>query len=100
MRVILCFTWCLMASAQTVPVDVHFTLLGMKDNYAPPHPLPGETVRLVLGAGPDWQNPSAGRKFVTDEQGEARFTMDALIDTRWRSRNIGFTPFSMPTRAD
>jgi hypothetical protein len=26
--------------------------------------------------------------------------LDGLIDTRWRSRNIGFTPFSMPSRAD
>lgn len=72
-----------------------------KDPYKVPYPgLPGATVRLVLGAGPDWQSPTAGHKFVTDAKGEARFTMDGLLDSRWRSRPIGFTPFSMPTRAE
>lgn len=90
-----------MASAQIIPIDVQFQLVGMKDNYdAAPAPLAGETVRLILGEGADWQSPNAGHKFVTDQKGEARFTMDAPIDTRWRSRNVGFTPFSMPVRAD
>ena len=90
-----------MASGQTVPIDVKFTLLDVKDPYATPFPpLAGATVRLVLGESPNWQHPDAGHKFVTDAKGEAHFTMDGLIDTRWRSRNIGFTPFSMPSRAD
>jgi len=57
-------------------------------------------VRLVLGQSPDWQNPDAGHKFVTDEKGEAHFTMDGLIDKRWQSRNVGFTPLRMPSRTD
>ena len=98
---ILTLTWAWIAGAQAVPVDVQFKLLGMKDNYdVDLAPLAGETVRLVLGEKPDWQSPAAGRKFVTDAKGEAHFTMDALIDTRWRSRNIGLTPFSKPAKAD
>jgi hypothetical protein len=81
-------------------IDVNFSLLSMKDNYSQPDPLPGAIVRPVLGAGPDWQNPTAGRKFVTDDKGEAHFTMDGLIDMRWRSRNVGFTPFSIPVRSE
>src|SRR5882724_8726476 len=90
-----------MASAQTVPIDVSFTLLDLKDPYAyPVPPLADAAVRLVLGESPDWQNPDAGHKFVTDANGDAQFTMDGLIDTRWRSRNIGFTPFSWPSRVN
>ncbi len=90
-----------MARAQTVPINVDFTLLDVVDAYKTPYPpLAGETVRLVLGESRDWQNPDAGHKFVTDEKGEAHFTMNALIDPRWRWRNIGFTPLSMPVRSD
>ncbi len=97
----LCFAWASLASAQTVPIDVQFKLVSMKDNYdAEPAPVVGETVRLVLGERPDWQNADAGRKFVTDAKGEAHFVMDALIDTRSRSRNIGFTPFSKSSQAE
>ena len=72
-----------MASAQTVPNDVKFTLLDVKDPYATPFPpLAGATVRLVLGESPNWRHPDAGHKFVTDAKGEAHFTMDGLIDTR------------------
>src|SRR5260370_37759548 len=97
----LCSAWFVMASAHTVPIDGKFTLLDVKDPYATPSPpLAGATVRLVLGESPNWQHPDAGHKLVTDAKGEAHFTIDGLIDTRWRSRNIGFTPFSMPSRAD
>lgn len=89
------------ASAQTTPVDVQFKLIGMTDNYdADPPPLPGETVRLILGETPDWQSPNAGHRFVTDSKGEARFTMDVPLDSRIRSRNIGFTPFSSYSRSE
>ena len=53
----------------------------MKDPYTSTYPpLAGEAVRLVLGEGANWQNPDAGRKFLTDEKGEAHFTMDGLMD--------------------
>lgn len=89
-----------MASAQTTPIDVEFKLLDLVDRYRPPEPLPHATVRLVLGAGPDWQDADTGYRFTTDAHGEAHFTLDGVIDTRWRSRNIGFTPFSWPARSE
>jgi len=83
-----------MASAQNVPIEVSFTLLDVLE------PLPGATVRLVLGASSDWQNANAGHKFVTDSKGEAHFTMDGIIEKRWRSQSIPFTPFRFPIRVD
>jgi hypothetical protein len=50
-----------MARAQTIPTDIHFTLYDVRDNYGSQNdPLPGATVRLILGTGPDWQSPNAG----------------------------------------
>ena len=90
-----------MAKAQPVPIDVQFLLLDVQDPYKTPFPpLPNETVRLVLGESPTWQDPDAGHKFTTDAKGEANFTLPALMDTRWQWRNIGFTPFSKPVRSD
>src|SRR5580658_5128513 len=101
MKLLVPLLFCLMAGAQTVPIGVDFTLLDVKDPYNPPYPpLAGETVRLVLGQSPDWQNPDAGHKFVTDEKGEAHFTMDGLLDPVWRWRNVGFTPLSMPVKGE
>lgn len=98
---ILCLAWASTASAQVTPINVQFKLISMKDNYdADPAPVVGETVRLVLGEKSDWQNADAGRKFVTDKKGEAHFVMDGLIDSRSRSRNIGFTPFSSWSKAE
>jgi hypothetical protein len=76
-------------------------LYDVKDAYGPQDaPLPGAKVRLVLGATPDWQSPGAGHSFVTDEKGEAHFTMPGLIDKQWISQNVGFTPFSIPVRTE
>jgi hypothetical protein len=63
------------------------------------HPLPGVPLRLVLGTA-DWQAPGAGTRVVTAEDGTARVTADGVVDRRWHFSNIGFTPFSMPSRAD
>ena len=89
-----------MAFAQAVqPIDVKFKMLDMSDPYAfSETPLPGAKVRLVLGKSPNWQDAGAGCAFGTDARGEARFVMDGLIDKQWQSRNIGFTPFSWPSR--
>jgi hypothetical protein len=84
----------------TVPISVTFKLLEEKNAYPPEEPIPGAEVRLVLGSTPDWQNPDAGHRFVTDSKGEAHFEMHGLIDRRTQSRNIGFTPFSLPSRTD
>jgi hypothetical protein len=94
-------TWSLFASAQVTPIDVQFKLVAMKDNYdAEPAPLAGVSARLVLGDAAGWQEPDAGHRFVTDAKGEARFTVEAAPDARIRSRNIGFTPFSLPSRTE
>jgi hypothetical protein len=93
--------FCFMASAQIIPINVEFTFLDVSDSYINPFPpIPGATVRLVLGQTANWQNPDAGHKFVTDEKGEAHFTMDGLVDTRWSSRSMGFLPFGIPLPAD
>jgi hypothetical protein len=81
-------------SAATVPLGVELKLTD--DAY---RPLPGEPLRLVFGST-DWQAPDAGVKVVTAEDGTARFSSLAVIGRRWSFTNIGFTPFSMPFRAD
>lgn len=83
------------ARAQPVALDVQFKLTDMEYK-----PLPGQPVRLVFGAGKDWQSPNAGNRFATDANGEAVFTTKAAIDRRWTSVPIGFTGISKPVRAD
>jgi hypothetical protein len=83
------------ARAQPVTLDVQFKLTDTEYK-----PLPGQPVRLVFGAGKDWQNPDAGSRFVTDANGEAVFTIKAAVDRRWTSVPIGFTGLSRPVRAD
>ena len=79
---------------RTVSLDVEFKLTDL--DY---HPLAGVPLRLVLGAG-DLQAPDAGVRIVTAEDGTAKFTTRGVVDRRWGFSNIGFTPFSMPYRAD
>jgi len=62
--------------------------------------IPGEKVRLILGDAPAWQNATAGHALVTDEKGEAVFTMDVKLDKTFIWQNAGFTPFSLPVRAE
>ena len=82
------------AAAGTVPLDVELKVTDKE--Y---HPLAGVPVRLVFG-GPDWQAPDAGVKVVTPDDGIVKFTAPAVIDRRWSSVNIGFTPLRMPVRVD
>jgi hypothetical protein len=84
----------LRAAAGTVPLDVELKFTD--EEY---HPLAGEPVRLVFGL-PDWQAPDAGIRVVTGDDGTVKFTTQAVIERRWSSSNIGFTPFRMPFRAD
>jgi hypothetical protein len=62
-------------------------------------PIPGERVRLFLGRG-DPLAPGAGTTVVTDKDGAAEFEGDVVMDRRWFSVNVGFTPFSAPFRMD
>ena len=81
--------------AQPVSLDVQFKLIDMESK-----PIPGQPVRLVFGAGKDWQGANAGNRFVTDGNGEAVFTTPAAIDRRWTSVPVGFTGASKPVRVD
>ncbi|GLR90779.1 hypothetical protein [Bradyrhizobium iriomotense] len=81
-------------AGDTVPLDVELKLTDQ--DYKP---LAGVPVRLVFGTS-DWQVPNAGTRVVTTDDGTARLTAQAVIDRRWNFSNIGFTPFSMPFRAD
>jgi hypothetical protein len=82
------------AAEGTVPLDVELKVTDQ--DY---HPLAGVPVRLVFG-GPDWQAPDAGVKVVTPDDGIVKFTAPAVIDRRWSSVNIGFTPLREPVRVD
>jgi hypothetical protein len=81
-------------TAAPTSLEVAFKLTD--DQY---QPLAGVPVRLVFGT-PDWQAPDAGIRVVTGDDGTARFTTTAVVGRRWNFVNIGFTPFSMPFRAD
>ena len=80
--------------AETITLHVSFKLTD--SDYKP---LPGQSVRLAF-SGQDWQGPAAGQRVVTDEKGEAHLTAEVAIDRQVKSRNVGFTPFSIPTGTD
>jgi hypothetical protein len=81
--------------AQPVSLNVEFKLTDLEYK-----PLPGQPVRLVFGAGKDWQGPNAGNRFVTDANGQAIFATQVVLERRWTSVPVGFTGLSKPTRAD
>ena len=81
-------------ASRTVSLDVDFKLTDL--DY---HPLAGVPLRLVVGAK-DWRAPNAGTQIVTAADGSAKFTTPASINRRWIFVNLGFTPFSIPLRAD
>jgi hypothetical protein len=81
-------------AAATVPLDVEFKLTTV--DYKP---LSGMPVRLVLGVE-DWRAADAGVRIVTAPDGIAKFTVQAIVDRRLRSSNVGFTPLRVPYRAD
>ena len=62
-------------------------------------PIPGARVRLFLGRG-DPLASGAGTTVVTDKNGAAASESDVMMDRRWFSVNVGFTPFSAPLRMD
>jgi len=90
----LAFVFMRSGAGRTVSLDVDFKLTDI--DY---HPLAGVPLRLVFGTK-DWQAADAGVRIITGADGTARFTTQALVDRRWNFSNIGFTPFSIPFRAD
>ena len=77
--------WTPTVLAQPVPLDVTFKLTDL--DYKP---VAGAPVRVVFGSDPDWQAPNAGRRFVTDANGEHRFTASVVIDQRSRKLPTNF----------
>jgi hypothetical protein len=82
---------------QTVPVDVSFKLTELERID---RPLAGVPVRLVLGEVADWQSPNAGHRFVTGPDGGANFTVDGVVDRRWKMVPYAMTGLSFPKRSD
>lgn len=82
---------------QTVPIDVSFKMTELEKAD---HPLAGVPVRLVLGQVSDWQGPDAGHRFVTGADGTATFTMQGIVDRRWRMVPYAMTGLSFPKRMD
>lgn len=86
----------LLMQAPLAAVQVEFRLIDPESRQG----LAGVPVRLVLGQTPGWQAPNAGHRFVTDANGEARFTADGLVDRRWRMAPYAMTGLSRPRRSD
>ncbi len=80
--------------ARTVRLAVAFKLTDR--DYAP---IAGERVTLSFGRI-DPLAPGVGISVLTDKDGCAEFETDAVMDRRWFSENVGFTPFSIPLRMD
>jgi hypothetical protein len=72
-------------AAAPVTIDVRFTLTDLDSR-----PLAGQSVRLIVGLEPGWQNPDAGKRFVTDANGEYRFSTQAVLDQRLRKMPTNF----------
>jgi hypothetical protein len=83
--------------SQTVTIDVSFKMTELERID---RPLAGVPVRLVLGEVADWQGPNAGHRFVTGDDGAANFTVDGVVDRRWRMVPYAMTGLSFPTRSD
>ncbi|MBS4469567.1 hypothetical protein KHP32_22905, partial [Cronobacter sakazakii] len=67
------------ARAQAVTLDVTFRLTDLEYRG-----LPNLPVRIVFGSQRYWQDPSTGKRFVTDAKGEARLTFKVELDERQR----------------
>jgi hypothetical protein len=82
--------------ASLVTAQVEFKLIDPESGLG----LAGVPVRLVVGGAPGWQAPNAGHRFVTDSNGEARFTAEGLVDRRWRMAPYSMTGVKRPRRSD
>lgn len=72
-------------AAAPVTIDVHFTLTDLDSK-----PLAGQPVRLVVGSELGWQSLDAGKRFVTDANGEYRFSTKAVLHQRLRKMPTNF----------
>lgn len=97
MKYVLAMLSCLSIHGQTVPVDVYFKMTELERMD---RPLAGVPVRLVVGEVAGWQGPNAGHRFVTGPEGDARFTVEGVVDRRWNMVPYAMTGLSFPKRAD
>jgi hypothetical protein len=68
-----------------VALNVHFTLTDL--DYKP---IPDVAVRVTFGSDPRWQSADSGERFVTDANGEHRFTASVVIDKLARKLPTNF----------
>ena len=68
-----------------VALDVHFKLTDL--DYKP---IPDAAVRVTFGSDPRWQSPDSGERFLTDANGEHRFTSQVIIDKLARKLPTNF----------
>lgn len=73
------------ASAQRIQLDVHFKVTDL-DNK----PISGVPARLVLEPDASRPRPDVGTQFVTNANGEYRFTTSAVLDQRRIKRPTNF----------
>jgi hypothetical protein len=78
-----------------VLLDVHFRLTDL--DY---RPIAGAPVRVAFDDDADWRRPDAGHAFVTDANGEGRFTARVALGTRLRKMPTNFVGslVSLPQR--
>ena len=68
-----------------VALDVHFKLTDLEYQ-----PIANAPVRITFGSDPRWQAPDSGERFVTDANGEHRFTARVTIDKLARKLPTNF----------
>jgi hypothetical protein len=73
------------AQSMTVALDVTFKLTDL--DYKP---LAGVPARVVFGSEPNWQNPNAGHRFVTDAKGEAHFSAQVDLEEKMKKVPTNF----------
>jgi hypothetical protein len=82
---------------ETVTMHVAVKLTDNDNN-----PIARWPLRMVVGVrdwdAPDWRGPDTGVRIVTDANGDASFTTEAIVDRRWEWQSVGFTPLSIPVR--
>jgi hypothetical protein len=65
--------------AGAVSLAVRFKLTDLDGK-----PIPKTDVRIVFGSDKNWQDANAGQRFVTDANGEHRFTASVVLDRQMK----------------
>jgi hypothetical protein len=81
------------ATIRPVTLDVHVTVQDPDRSAAI-----GLPVRIIVGAGADWQNPDAGERCLTDGEGACYTRATILLDDRRRKLPSNFFSSLMASR--